>query len=62
MNVSLEKLGIKSTGVVPSEPTTGWKVVGVNELFTREGKLDWCKNHDPVDVIGYSIWVIEVKE
>jgi hypothetical protein len=60
--ISLEKLGIQSGGTVPAEPTSGWMVVGVNELFTKEGKLDWLKAHEPVAMIGYSIWVYEIEE
>ena len=59
--ISLEKLGIESTGTVPSAPTTGWMLVGVNELFTKEGKLDWLKEHEPIAMIGYSVWIIEAK-
>jgi hypothetical protein len=58
--ISLEKLGIESDGVVPTEPTTGWMLVGVNELFTRSGRLDWLKEHEPVGMIGYSIWIYNV--
>jgi len=58
--ISLEKLGIESTGTVPTEPTVGWMVVGVNELFTKEGKLDWLHQHEPVAMIGYSIWVYHI--
>ena len=61
-SISLEKLGIKSEGTVPAEPTTGWMVVGVNELFTKAGKLDWLKHEKEVKMIGCSIWIIEVKE
>jgi 4-amino-4-deoxy-L-arabinose transferase-like glycosyltransferase len=60
--IPLEKMGIQSEGTVPTEPTTGWMVVGVNDLFTKEGKLDWLKGHEPVGMIGYSIWIVEVKE
>jgi 4-amino-4-deoxy-L-arabinose transferase-like glycosyltransferase len=60
--ISLEKLGIESTGTVPTEPTTGWMVIGVNELFTKEGKLTWLHLHEPVAMIGYSIWVYKVNE
>jgi len=55
--IPLEKLGIESDGTVPTEPTTGWMVVGVNELFTKEGKLDWLNEREPVGMIGYSVWV-----
>jgi len=58
--IPLEKLGIESNGAVPSEPTAGWMLVGANDLFTRNGRLDWLKEHEPVGMIGYSIWVIEV--
>jgi hypothetical protein len=60
--ISLEKLGIESTRTVPTEPTTGWMVIGVNELFTKEGKLDWIKGHETVGMIGYSIWIYRVDE
>ena len=58
--ISLEKLGIESEGTVPTEPTSGWVVIGVNELFTREGKFDWLKKREPICMIGYSIWVYHV--
>ena len=60
--IPLEKLGIESEGAVPTEPTVGWMVVGANELFTRNGRLDWLKDHEPVAMIGYSIWVFNIKE
>jgi hypothetical protein len=37
-------------------------IVGVNELYTRDGKLDWLKEHEPVGMIGYSIWIYKVSE
>jgi hypothetical protein len=55
--ISPEKLGIQSDGTVPTEPAPGWMVVGVNELYTKEGKLDWLKAHEPAALIGYSVWV-----
>jgi hypothetical protein len=58
--MSLEKLGIESDGAVPTEPTAGWMLMGVNELFTKEGKLDWLKEHEPIGMIGYSIWIYNV--
>jgi len=58
--IPLEKLGIQSAGAVPTEPTAGWMIVGVNELFRRDGKLDWLKDKEPQKMIGYSIWVVEV--
>jgi len=55
--IPLAKLGIESEGAVPTEPTAGWMVVGVNDLFTRGGRLDCLKEHEPVGMIGYSVWV-----
>jgi hypothetical protein len=60
--ISLERLGIESEGTVPTEPTAGWMVVGVNELFTRNGRLDWLHKHEPVTMIGYAIWVYRIDE
>ena len=58
--IPLEKLGIASDGVVPTEPSSGWMVIGVNELFTKEGKFDWLKEHEPVAMVGYSIWIYRI--
>jgi len=58
--ISSEKLGIQRDGTVPTEPATGWMAVGVNELFTKEGKLDWLKEYEPVARIGYSVWIYNV--
>jgi hypothetical protein len=60
--ISLERFGIESAGAVPTEPTAGWMVVGVNELFTRSGRLGWLQEHEPVAMIGYAIWVFRVDE
>ena len=57
----LKKLDIKNEGEVPSEPTAGWMVVGVNELFNKEGTFDWLKHEKVVKMIGYSIWIIRVE-
>ena len=59
--ISLERLGVESDGAVPTEPTAGWMVVGVNELFTRSGRLDWFHEHEPVAMIGYAIWVFRIE-
>ena len=58
--ISLERLGVESDGAVPTEPTAGWMVVGVNELFTRRGRLDWLHEHEPLAMIGYAIWVYHI--
>ena len=58
--IPLAKLGIENEGAIPTEPTAGWMIVGVNDLFTRGGRLDWLKGKE-VKMIGYSIWVFEVE-
>ena len=57
--ISLEKLNIENEGTVPTEPISSWVVVGVNDLFSKEGKLTWLKEYEPIAMIGYSIWIIE---
>ena len=58
--IPLEKLSIEGDGTVPSELTPGWMVVGVNELFAKNGTLTWLKEHEPVDMAGYSIWIYHI--
>ena len=58
--IPLEKLNIKSDGDMPTEPTAGWIIAGVNNLFTKEGHFDWLKKNEPIAMIGYSIWVFKV--
>ena len=60
--ISLEKLGVTSDGTVPTRPTAGWMVIGVNELFAKRGRFDWLKEHEPVGMVGYSILIYRVEE
>jgi len=60
--IPLTKLGIESNGAVPTEPLAGWMIVGVNNLFMKDGKRDWLKSHEPVGMVGYSIWIFEIEE
>ena len=55
--ILLEKMGIKTAGTVPTEPTAGWMVIGVNELFAKDSRFDWLKEFEPVGMVGYSIWI-----
>jgi len=57
--IPLEKIGIKSDGEVPTEPTKGWIAIGVNELSDKNGKFDWLKGKE-VKMVGYSIWIVEI--
>ncbi len=56
----MERIGIKSAGDVPSEPTVGSFALSVNELYSSSGQYDWLKEYKPVDIIGSSIYVYRV--
>ncbi len=60
--MSLDKLGIESEGIPPSEMTNGWIIIGVNQLFDKEVRYDWLKGKEPIAMIGYSLWVYEIDE
>jgi len=59
--ISLEELGIKSDGGVPTKPTAGWMVIDVNELFGKSGNYDWLKEEKEVEMIGYSLWIFHIE-
>ena len=59
--IPLEKLGIKNDGRVPTEPTPGWMIIEVNELFGRCGKYEWLQKERDVKMIGYSLWIVKVE-
>ncbi len=58
----LERIGIKSAGDVPTETTAGRFAISVNELYGSSGQFDWLKKFEPVDIIGYSIYVYHLTE
>ncbi|MDR0610484.1 MAG: glycosyltransferase family 39 protein [Planctomycetaceae bacterium] len=60
-SIPLGNLGIQSNGVVPETPTTGWMIIGVNELYGRDGKYVKYHNIRPVKKIGKSVCVFCVK-
>jgi hypothetical protein len=60
--LSLEKLGIESNGRVQTEPTQGWMVVEVNELFSRCGQYEWLRKEEELEIIGYSLWIYKMDE
>jgi hypothetical protein len=60
--IPLHKLDIKNVNEVPIEPTNGWIIISVNILYNNDGKYDWLKKREPVDRIGYSLWVYQINE
>lgn len=58
--IPLKKLGIECEGEIPTEPTEGWMVIGSNLLYDKDKKYDWLQEHEPVAMIGYSMWVYQV--
>lgn len=57
----IERIGIKTEGKPSMEPTNGWYALGVNELYSSTGIYDWLKKHEPVSIIGYSIYIYHIK-
>ncbi|MDR3111171.1 MAG: hypothetical protein LBU65_16000 [Planctomycetaceae bacterium] len=49
-----------SDGNIPYEPTSGWIVIGVNDLYDKNEWYDWLKEEKPACMIGYSIWVYHI--
>lgn len=41
-------------------PVPGWYVVSVNALHARDGKYDYFQLFDPIDRIGYSMFVFNI--
>jgi hypothetical protein len=44
----------------PSEPDAGWFAVGVNELYSSSKQYEYFKLFEPVDYVGYSIYVYHI--
>ncbi|MDR1383865.1 MAG: hypothetical protein LBJ67_08490 [Planctomycetaceae bacterium] len=54
---SLERLGIKDNQQPPQQPESGWFVLGINELYSNSKQYEWLKQFEPIDMIGYSIYI-----
>jgi hypothetical protein len=57
---SFERLGIKDNQQPPSEPEPGWFAVGVNELYSSSKQYEYFKRFEPVNMIGYSIYIYNI--
>lgn len=57
---SLDRLGIKDNEQPSSEPEPGWFAVGVNEIYSSSKQYEYFKQFEPVDRIGYSIYVYHI--
>ncbi|MDR1959393.1 MAG: hypothetical protein LBQ54_10205 [Planctomycetaceae bacterium] len=42
------------------EPEPGWFAVGVNELYSSSKQYEYFKQFEPVDRIGYSIYIYHI--
>ncbi|MDR1493248.1 MAG: glycosyltransferase family 39 protein [Planctomycetaceae bacterium] len=57
---SWERLGIKDNQQPSNEPESGWFAIGVNELCGKSKQYEWFKQFEPVDMIGYSIYIYHI--
>ncbi|MDR0704385.1 MAG: glycosyltransferase family 39 protein [Planctomycetaceae bacterium] len=54
---SLDRLGIKNNQQPLENPESGWFMIGVNELYSSSKRYEYFKQFEPVDRIGYSIYI-----
>ena len=48
-------------GMQPSkEPESGWFALGVNEIYSSSKQYEYFKRFEPVDTIGYSIYIYHI--
>ena len=57
---SLERLGIKDNQQPSKEPEPGWFALGVNEIYSSSKQYEYFKRFEPVDMIGYSIYIYHI--
>lgn len=60
-SIPLSNLGIQYVGPVPEEPTEGWMILGVNNLYSRSEKHGVYHNVKPTVRIGWSIVIYQIK-
>jgi hypothetical protein len=60
--MSPDKHNIEHDGNVPETPENGWILISVNLLNDQTEKYKWLKKYEPIGMIGYSIWIYQVKE
>jgi len=57
---SLDRLGIKDNQQPPKEPEPGCFALGVNEIYSSSKQYEYFKRFEPVDRIGYSIYIYHI--
>ena len=57
---SIERLGIKDNEQPPNEPESGWFALGVNEIYSSSKQYEYFKQFEPVDMVGYSIYIYHI--
>jgi hypothetical protein len=58
--IPLNKLGITQSYKIPHVQTSGWMVIGVNELHDKEGKYGWLKKQKTIMMIGSAIGIYHI--
>ncbi|GHT23345.1 hypothetical protein FACS189419_07160 [Planctomycetales bacterium] len=61
-SIPLNKMGIGEEKAVPTDPAIGWMLIDVNSLYEKADNYAWLKKHQPVEMIGYSIWVYHIEK
>lgn len=59
---TLERLGMKDALVIPKELQPGWYAIGVNELYGSSKQYESFQKRQPVDCIGYSIYLYHLAD
>ena len=57
---SFDRLGIKDNQHPPQEPEPGWFALGVHEIYGSSKQYEYFKQFNPVDYIGYSIYIYHI--
>ena len=59
-SIPLDTLKLDGQGPIPTKPTEGWMLLGVNERFDRTGRYDWLDDYRPIEILGGGIWVYRI--
>ncbi|MDR1140430.1 MAG: hypothetical protein LBL62_01970 [Planctomycetaceae bacterium] len=49
------------SGIVPEQPVNGWMAIGVNELYSHNGKYVEYRNIQPAKKIGKSVYIFHIE-
>ena len=53
----LDRLEIRDNQYPSKEPEAGWFALGVNSIYSSSKQYEYFKRFEPIDMIGYSIYV-----